>query len=478
MHHVLCSEHKSENNARILILIAMENTELSVDIVDIALPNDYGVAKKDGRVIFIPGAVIGDRVTIKVTRKSKRFVYGEIVKMEKPSPFRVTPECPHFGSCGGCIMQHLQYDNQLEIKKRYLSENLRRIGGIDANKIDMMPVTPSPDIYFYRSKLELSFGEQSGRVVLGLRERISPFKSYTAEVVSLNKCPVFSPVVEKIIPIFTEFSHNEGFMAFNPLTKKGVLKHLILRESKSTGAIMVILETRTDVLQNMDDVIQEMKRHIPEITSFYHATNKKTDDVIHFERVKRLFGTHTIDEKVGDLILKVYPGTFFQPNTKCAALLYNEMVDQLNLVGNETILGLYSGSGPIEIFLSKKSRQVIGVDSDPANINAARENCKFNQITNCTFYQSRTEDALKQTDLPKADILVLDPPRTGLSKQSLGVVKKLNLPKIAYVSCNPATLARDLRVLCGHGYSIHKISPFDFFPHAGHLETLVILVRS
>jgi 23S rRNA (uracil1939-C5)-methyltransferase len=447
----------------------MENTKFSVDIIDIALPNDYGVAKKDGRVIFIPGAVIGDRVTVKINRVSKRFVYGEIVEMETPSPFRVTPECPHFGSCGGCIMQQIHYDNQLEIKIRYLSENLRRIGGIDANNIDLMPVTPSPDIYFYRSKLELSFGEQSGRVVLGLRERMSPFKSYTAWVVSLNKCLVFSPMVEKIIPIFTEFAQNEGFMAFNPLTKKGVLKHLILRESKSTGAIMVILETRTDVLQNLDGVIHE---------SVCHATNKKTDDVVHFERVKRLFGTHTIDERVGDLILKVYPGTFFQPNTKCANLLYSEMMDQLNLGGNETILGLYSGSGPIEIFLSKKSRQVIGVDSDPANIKAARENCKLNQITNCTFYQSRAEDIFKQIDLPKADVLILDPPRTGLSKQSLDVVKKLNLPKIAYVSCNPATLARDLRVLCGHGYSIHKISPFDFFPHAGHLETLVILVRS
>jgi 23S rRNA (uracil1939-C5)-methyltransferase len=457
----------------------MQNmTALTVDIIDIALPNDYGVAKKDGRVIFIPGAVIGDRVSVKVNRESKRFAYGEILHLDIPSPFRVSPECPHFGPCGGCTMQHLRYDKQLEIKKRYLLENLRRIGGITMKNIEHLSVTPSPDIYLYRNKIELSFGEQSRGVVLGLRERLSPFKSYTAKVVSLNKCPVFSPVVEKIIPIFTEFAHNEGFMAFNPLTKKGVLKHLILRESKLTDEIMVILETRTDVLQNLDGVIQEMKRQIPEITSFYHATNKKTDDVVHFERVKRLFGTHTIDEKVGDLILKVYPGTFFQPNTKGAALLYNEMMDQLNLVGNETILGLYSGSGPIEIFLSKKARHVIGVDSDPANIKAARENCKLNQITNCTFYQSRAEDALKRIELPKPDVLVLDPPRTGLSKQSLDVVKKLNLPKVAYVSCNPATLARDLRVLCGHGYSIYKISPFDFFPHTGHLETLVILDRS
>ena len=456
----------------------MDNTILTVDIIDIALPNDYGVAKKDGLVIFIPGAVIGDRVTIRVKRESKRFAYGEIANVDIPSPFRVTPVCPHFGACGGCTMQHLHYDKQLELKGRYLSENLRRIGGIDTKNLDLALVTPSPDIYFYRSKLELSFGEHSGRVVLGLRARLSPFKPYTANVVSLDTCPVFSSAVERITPFFTEFAHNEGFMAFNPLTKKGALKHLILKEIKSTGSIMATLETRTDALQNLDGIIAEMTRQIPEITSFYHATNKRTDDIVHFERVRRMFGTNTIDDIIGDLTLKVYPGTFTQPNSKGAALLYNKMMDQLNLGGSETILGLYSGSGPIEIFLSKKAGQVIGIDSDPSNISAARENCKLNRITNCTFYQSKVEDVLKRIELPKPDILVLDPPRTGLSQQSLEIVKKLNLRKIAYVSCNPATLARDLRKILSYGYSIHRIVPFDFFPHTGHLETLTTLLHA
>jgi 23S rRNA (uracil1939-C5)-methyltransferase len=267
-------------------------------------------------------------------------------------------------------------------------------------------------------------------------------------------------------------------MAFNPLTKKGALKHLILKEIKSTGSIMATLETRTDALQNLDGIIAEMTRQIPEITSFYHATNKRTDNIVHFERVRRMFGTNTIDDIIGDLTLKVYPGTFTQPNSKGAALLYNKMMDQLNLGGSETILGLYSGSGPIEIFLSKKAGQVIGIDSDPSNISAARENCKLNRITNCTFYQSKVEDVLKRIELPKPDILVLDPPRTGLSQQSLEIVKKLNLRKIAYVSCNPATLARDLRKILSYGYSIHRIMPFDFFPHTGHLETLTTLLHT
>jgi 23S rRNA (uracil1939-C5)-methyltransferase len=456
----------------------MENTEFTVDIIDIALPNDYGVAKKDGRVIFVPGSVIGDRVTVRISREGKRFAYGKAIHTDVPSPFRVTPFCPHFELCGGCIMQHVSYEKQLEIKQRYLLENLHRIGGIDMTNVDVLSVVPSPEVYFYRNKLELSFGEHNGEVVLGLRERLSPFKSFSAAVVPIHVCPVFSPVIEKIIPIFSEFARNEGLMAFNPLTKKGALKHLVLRESKSTGEIMVILETRTEVLQNLDGIVREMAHHAPEITSFHHATNRKTDDIVHFERIKRIFGARSISDKVADLTLKVYPQTFSQPNLKASALLYDEITSQLDLKGKETILGLFCGAGPIELFLSKKALQVIGVDSEPANISAAKENCRLNEIMNCTFYQSRAEDVLKKNNIPRLDGLVVDPPRTGLSKQGLSVVKKLNLPKVAYVSCNPGTLARDLRKLCDHGYLIHRIIPFDFFPHTGHLETLAILVRS
>ncbi len=169
----------------------MTASEFSVNITDIALPNDYGVAKKDGLVIFIPGAVIGDRVTVKIGRENKRFAYGQITRIDVPSPHRIPPACPYFGSCGGCTLQQLQYDKQLEIKQRYLLENLSRIGGIRLESIETFPVKPSPELYFYRNKLELSFGERNGEVILGLRERMSPFKSYTASVISLNKCPVF-----------------------------------------------------------------------------------------------------------------------------------------------------------------------------------------------------------------------------------------------------------------------------------------------
>jgi 23S rRNA (uracil1939-C5)-methyltransferase len=237
--------------------------KITVDIIDLALPNDYGVAKQDGRVIFVPGAVVGDRVTVRIARKSKKLLYGEISGMDIPSPFRITPLCPHFNECGGCIMQHLRYDIQLEIKKRYLVENLRRIGGMDIKDSDSISVTPSPTTYLYRNKIELSFGDQHGRVILGLRERLSPFKPYGARAIQLSQCPVCSDSVEKIIPFFVEFAHREGLMAFNPMTGKGVLKHLILRESKSTGKIMAIIETRSETLPEMTYLIEEMTYTFP-----------------------------------------------------------------------------------------------------------------------------------------------------------------------------------------------------------------------
>lgn len=455
----------------------MTPSEFSVEIIDIALPNNYGVAKKDGRVIFVPGAVIDDKVTVRLNRESKRFAYGEISHVDVPSSFRVTPECPHFGSCGGCIMQNLRYDKQLLIKQKYLLDNLNRVGGLDPQSLEILPVTPSPDLYFYRNKLELAFGNKNDEVILGLRERLSPFKPFSANVIPLNKCPVFSTVAEKVIPILTQFAHAGGFTAFNPLTRKGILKHLILRESKSTGEIMVILETKTEALQGIKNVIHEIGQRVPGVVSFYHATSRRTDDIIHFDRINRLFGARSIVEHVSHLNLNIYPQSFFQPNSKSAALLYGEIANQLNLKGSEVILGLYSGTGSIEIFLSDKALQVIGVDSEQANISTANKNCKANQIENCKFYQSRVEDILKQGKLPKADILIIDPPRTGLSGQALHVVKHVAIPKIAYISCSPPTLARDLRELCGYGYSIHRIIPFDFLPHTGHLEILTILVR-
>lgn len=449
-----------------------------LDITDIALPRDHGVARKDGRVIFVPGAVIGDRVLVNITRQQQQFSYGEIINIETPSPFRVEPPCPHFGVCGGCSLQYLRYDKQLEIKERFLSENLRRIGAIDMGKTVLLPIVPSPDVSFYRNKLELSFGEKNGEIVLGMRERVSPFTPFAARVVPIETCVIFSPAAAGIIPAVSRSASQIGLTAFDPMTRKGVLKHLILRVSKTTGDIMAILETRPEKASGLENLADRMIKAIPSIASLYHGVNRRADDVIRFEEVRHLWGAKTIAENIGDLSVLVYPGTFLQPNAKGAELLYNAILEELKLEGNETILGLYCGSGAIEMYVAKWARHVIGIDLDRRNISAAEENCRINHISNCTFYACRAEDGAKRLGTPKPDILIVDPPRSGLSKQSLALIKEMKLARMAYVSCNPATLARDLKDLVGSGYSLRTVRPFDLFPHTGHLETLVILSRS
>jgi 23S rRNA (uracil1939-C5)-methyltransferase len=448
-----------------------------IDIVDIAFPNNYGIGKIDGYVLFVPGAIPQDRIRVEIVDRGKRFGYGKIVSIEEPSPFRVEPSCPHFGLCGGCTLQNLTYNHQLIIKENYLRQTLKRLGNIDLSGIDVSPITPSPKTSFYRSKIELAFGEQGGQITLGLRERASPFKSYNAPVVPLRECPAFSPLIEKIIPVFADFAQANRFIPYNPITRQGFLRHLIIRESKSTGELMCILETTKGILPDMKQCWQTLTREVPEVTSFYRTTNNGQSDVIRYEKTFHIAGKSFIEEKLGLFMFRIHPQSFFQPNIKAAEKLYERIPDLIALDKNQTVLGLYCGTGPIEIFLSPYVREVIGIDSLPENITNAIENSQTNTVTNCSFHATTVESLLKNSLTQKPDILLIDPPRGGITYEALMVILELGPAKIVYISCNPSTLARDLKLFHENSYIIEKIAPFDFFPHASHLETVVCLHR-
>lgn len=456
----------------------MKNAELTVDIDDLALPSDYGVARVEGRIVFVPRAVPGDRLKIGIIKENRNALFGKILSAETPSADRTTPSCPHFGACGGCIMQHTSYEKQIDLKRRFLAQSLSRIGRIDIHARGPLSIHPSPDRYHYRNKIELAFGEERGTVILGMRARVSPFQQYTPTVVPIETCPIFSAHLHPITTRFLEFFRRQSYTAYNPLTRKGVLRRLILRGSQSTGEIMVIIESSMTFLPNSESLVRTVTANDPNITSVYHATNRRADGVTHFDRIERLFGRRWLTDTVAGLSVRVYPYTFIQPNIKGAALLYGQVLEELDLNGTETVLGLYSGSGPLEMFLSRRAQRVLGIDSEKTNITSARLNCADNDIRNCTFHQSRVEDVRGRVGLPHVDVVVVDPPRAGLTKNSLTFITGLRAQKIAYVSCNPATLARDLRQLLASGYTIHHITGFDFFPHTGHLETLVILRHS
>ncbi len=457
------------------LMTRFQAPEIAVEAVDMALPNNWTVTRHDKLVIFVPGPVVGDRLRVRVTKESKNFSYGEIARVEEPSPFRVEPACPHFGVCGGCIMQNLAYPKQCEVKRNYLFKTLEKIGGVDVSQVEAFPLTPSPDVYHYRNKMEYAFGERDGALILGLRERATPLKKFNARTVPLTGCPIFSPVVEKIFPVVLDYARNHGLVPYHPMTRQGFLRHLVLREGKLTGQLMALLVTTGGGLPEPERLTERMRAALPSLKSLYHVVNNQISDVVNMETKNLLWGEPAIEEQVGDLYLKVYPETFLQPNSRAAALLYAAIATEAAGRGAHSALGLYCGAGAIELGLARNLTEVTGIDISPINITTARENCARNQLTNCRFLEGPVERMLKEEPKGNADLLIIDPPRAGITGKGLSLIASLGIRTIAYVSCNPATLARDLQFLREHGYRVASVRPYDLFPHTAHLETLVIL---
>ncbi len=448
-----------------------------ISIDDIALPQDWGVGKIDGLVIFVPGAIVGDMVRIIPSRVKRRHRFGRIVKFESSSPFRVEPVCPHFGACGGCAFQNLAYDKQLEIKERYLLRTLQRIGRLSLDGIDCEPISPSPSLFHYRNKMEFAFGEGQDGICLGLRERASPLERYRKKTVGLRTCPIFSRVVEEIFPAFTRYTTESGMNAYDPMTQSGYFRNLVLRESKTTGDILAILVTRSGKRIDPDEVGRELMKDVARVKSFWWVENDRIPDLVDFEKKAHVSGAAFIEDGLGGFRFRIYPETFFQPNPQGAEKLYSRIVKEARELGTRRLLGLYCGSGSIEVFASRAAEEVVGIDSEKANIAAAEENAALNGVRNCRFIEGRVERILKEEKLPDFDALVLDPPRAGLSAKAMKRIILLKIPDILYVSCNPAAFARDISLLRENGYRLRKLACFDFFPHTPHLESLGVLTK-
>ncbi|MCX7704728.1 MAG: 23S rRNA (uracil(1939)-C(5))-methyltransferase RlmD [bacterium] len=449
-----------------------------IEITDISFPNPFGIGRFNQKTVFIEHAVPGDIVWVFERKNKPNFSYAENCGIKKYSKFRVEPVCQHFGICGGCSLQNLDYKFQLDLKKRYLNETLMRIGKIKNNVVE--PVVPSPEIFYYRNKMEYAFGMNDRRIILGLRERQSPLKKYSARVSKINHCPIFSEVVSKIFPSFIDYANKNSLEPYNPFRKEGYLRHLLIRHSKKTNQVMLVLITKSGREIDLIDLINEITSRVPEIVSFFHVENDQISDVVSFQKKHLVWGKSFLEEKIKKFRFRIYPETFFQPNTFAAERLYDIVISFASEVKHERILGLFCGSGPIELILSQIAQHVTGIDNNPINIETAIENCRNNEIRNCEFHCLTSEEFLKKIskNQGKYDLLVVDPPRTGLSKKAVLLIINMKIESIIYVSCNPATLARDIAILVENGYQLKKVVPLDMFPHTTHLETCCLLTRS
>jgi len=448
----------------------------TVTIEDLDFPGSEGRTEAGGRKLLVAGAVPGETVRVQVAGERGAARVGEVIRLESPSPHRAEPRCAHFGLCGGCRFQHVDYPTQLGLKARHLGRTLEE-AGIAGAAAAMRPVTGSPDLYAYRNKMEYAFGEKHGALALGLRERVTSSRQTYRRTLPLRECPIFSPAVERIFPVLVAFARENGLEGFEPATRRGHLRHLVLREAKRTGELMVILVTADLPAVDLGPLAGRLAEAAPELRSFVHVTNGRGSDLVEFERTSLIAGVPFIEERLAGLAFRIYPPSFFQTNTAGAELLYRRIRDEAPVTNESRVLGLYCGSGAIELTLAGTAGRVTGIDSVAANIANAVENALLNRIDNAAFVPGTVEALLAEPRREPADIVIVDPPRVGLTAKALRRTIALGAPAVVYVSCNPASLAQDLRGFVEAGYKIASLSPFDLFPHTPHLETLALLIR-
>ncbi len=456
--------------------------ELELEIEDLAY-GGKGVAKKEGFVIFVDGGLPGQRVKAVITRRKKAYAEARVLEVLKKSPWEVEPRCKHFGSCGGCRLQNLAYDKQLEVKRQQVVDALQRIGGLA--EVPVEPTLPSPDQYFYRNKMEFSFSDRPWReegdedlpdFALGLHRR-----GRFDKVVNLEECWLQAPETGAVLKEVREFAFASGLPPYSNTTHEGFWRFLVLRRGVNTGqwmANIVTTEERPDLLEPLTGKLREL---LPGLRSFVNNVNTGRGGVAFGETEALVWGERTIEEKLGDYTFEISANSFFQTNTRQAERLYNTVLEFADFTGDEMVYDLYSGTGSIAITVSGHVRRVLGVESVDDAVADAWRNAERNHITNCYFIAGDlrevfrdTKAFLKKNEAP--DVIILDPPRDGVHPKILPKLASLGAEKIVYVSCNPTTQARDLAMLAPR-YRVVKVRPVDMFPQTPHIEAVALLVR-
>jgi 23S rRNA (uracil1939-C5)-methyltransferase len=451
------------------------------------------LGRVDGFVVFVDHGVPGQRVRVRITRKKSQFAEAEVLQVLEQSPAYTPPFCPHFGVCGGCQWQDLAYEEQLHWKRVHVQECLRHLAGLTPG--DILPPVPSPQRRYYRNKMEFSFaprpGSPAGHLVAGNRSDhgncalgLHVGDSYR-HIFEVEQCFLQSPRSMAIVQEVRRWCKASGLPAYEPYSRRGFWRFLVVREGKRTGQTLVHLIT-TD--QGDAGVVQALAAHLregfPDITTLVHSLNLKKAQVARGEASRTLWGPGYIEEQIGDLRLRISAQAFLQTNTEAAAGLYAAINRLGEFSGHETVWDLYCGAGAIGLTVAPHVARVVGFEQIPAAVQDAYTNCRLNGLDNCQFWVGDLKERIReaQRDLRGAfgssrpEVVITDPPRAGMHPQVVDALLELSPQRIIYVSCNPATLARDLALLQVH-YDIPSLQPFDLFPHTGHIECVTHLIR-
>lgn len=457
-----------------------------VTVTDIGSEGN-AIAKVDDMVLFVPGMIPGDVVDVRVTKKKKRYMEGVALEVVSPSPERIKPPCPHFGVCGGCRWQHLPYDRQLFYKAKQVTDNLTRIGHISIGRVD--PILGSEKIYGYRNKLEYTFSER--RWMTKEEMGTGDFKGQPAEpalgfhipgifdkVLDINECHLMAEPSDTIRNEVRRYALERKLTFYDFREHRGFLRNMIVRKS-STGEVMVVLVTTDAFPEERDLLLSYLAERFPEITSLYSIINTKRNDSISDLQPVHIAGNMFITEVMDGLRFRVGPKSFYQTNSGQAVRLYGVVREFAQLTGNENVYDLYTGTGTIACYLASKAAKVTGIEYIEEAVADARVNAADNVLPNASFIAGDIKDILNEElflKRGKPDVIITDPPRAGMHTDVVNAMLRSGADRIVYVSCNPATQARDIEILSA-GYDVARIAPVDMFPHTFHVENVALLVR-
>lgn len=451
-----------------------KNDEIQLTIEDMGVSGE-GIGKAEGMTFFVKDALIGDHIRAGITKLKKNYGYARLLEILTPSPWRVQPRCPIHRQCGGCQIQALNYKKQLEFKQKKVLGNLQRIGGFA--EPPMEPVVGMEDPYHYRNKAQFPIGkDKDGRIIAGF------YAGRTHQIIPNRDCALGVPVNKEILDIIIGIMEEKGIEPYDEQTRKGLVRHVLIRYGFHTKEIMVCIVVNGEKLSYADVFVKELCK-LKGMTSISINVNQQNTNVIMGQEVKVLWGQPWITDRIGDISYRISPLSFYQVNPVQTEKLYRLALEYADLKGTETVWDLYCGIGTISLFLARQAKKVYGVEIVPQAIRDARENARINKIENVEFFTGKAEEILpdfykkeeKAGRSPRADVIVVDPPRKGCDQELLDTILKMQPERIVYVSCDSATLARDLKILCQGEYELKRVRPVDQFCHTSHVETVCLL---
>ena len=429
-----------------------------------------GVAKVEGFPIFVENALPEERAKIKVIKVKKGYAFGKLIELYEESQYRVDAPCPLYKECGGCQLQHLSYEGQLKAKQKQVQDVLTRIGHL--KDITVHPVLGMNDPWRYRNKAQVPVGDREGGLVAGF------YQQRSHEIIDMEACLIQQEKNDQVIQTVKKICEKYGVTAYDEAKHKGNLRHIMARYGLVTDEIMVVLITRTNELPHKSIIIEDITNQLPNVKSIVHNINPKRTNVIFGDETNVIWGEEYIYDNIGDIKFAISARSFYQVNPEQTKVLYDKALEYADLSGEETVIDAYCGIGTISLFLAQKAKKVYGVEIVPEAIEDAKRNALLNGIENVEFAVGESEVVIPKWNKEgiKADVIVVDPPRKGCDEALLQTIIEMKPKRVVYVSCNPATLARDLRILEDGGFKTVEVQPVDMFPHTTHCEAVAKII--